>query len=426
VLPLIYKDEGAFDRRAYLSLQDIDRLATLQVPELLERVAAGRATPAMRLARWRRSLRAEADRLFASSPPTTAVLRAMLLGDQSFVDRNESEDFQKTGVFQMQSRFGSRLATVSCGLLALSALAVATHPISPQRTAGQLEVNVVDVGQGDSIFEVSPVGGTILIDGGGAFQGFAGHEEHLGPDPGEDGVAPYLWSRGFKKLDVIALTHAQQDHVGGSPAILENFQVGRLWVSQEVGAPARARLEEAARRNNIPIDYEGRGKSFVWGGVAGTLLWPENPEHDTATTAKNNDSLVMRLQYFQSSILLPGAAEKQAEYSMLDETSAAELSANILKIGHHGSKNSTTLGFLAAVQPRIAIISAEFDNSYGHPSPELPERLEQASVRILRSDRDGAVHVLADGKQTAVSCYVACAEPGSAANSEPTQFPNQQ
>jgi competence protein ComEC len=82
--------------------------------------------------------------------------------------------------------------------------------------------------------------------------------------------------------------------------------------------------------------------------------------------------------------------------------------------------------FLAAVQPRIAIISVEFHNPYGHPSPELLERLEQASVRILRSDRDGAVHVLTDGKQTAVSCYVACAEPGSAANSGQTQFPNQQ
>jgi competence protein ComEC len=186
-----------------------------------------------------------------------------------------------------QSRFGARLASVSVGLLALSAMTVATYPFSPHRIAGQLEVSILDVGQGDSIFVVSPVGGTLLVDGGGAFQGFPGHEEHLGPDPGEDAVSPYLWSRGFKKVDVIALTHAHQDHAGGLIAILENFSVGRLWVSREVGAPALARLEETARRRNVPIDYEARGKSFEWGGVAGTLLWPDNSLNEVATTAKN-------------------------------------------------------------------------------------------------------------------------------------------
>jgi len=142
--------------------------------------------------------------------------------------------------------------------------------------------------------------------------------------------------------------------------------------------------------------------------------------------AKNNDSLVMRLQFGGRSILLPGDAEKEAEYSMLSETEVHTLQADVLKIGHHGSRNSTTPQFLAAVQPRLAIISVGLDNPYGHPSPELLERLQQAGVRILRTDRDGAVHVRTDGKTIMVSCYVACEEQGAAEISGQAQFPDHQ
>jgi beta-lactamase superfamily II metal-dependent hydrolase len=93
---------------------------------------------------------------------------------------------------------------------------------------------------------------------------------------------------------------------------------------------------------------------------------------------------------------------------MLLENPGGELRADVLKIGHHGSKNSTSLDFLAAVQPRVGIISAGEDNPYGHPNAELVDRLANANVRILRTDRDGALHVLTDGKGLEVSCYVAC------------------
>jgi competence protein ComEC len=106
--------------------------------------------------------------------------------------------------------------------------------------------------------------------------------------------------------------------------------------------------------------------------------------------------------------MLPGDAEKQAESAMLDENSETALRADVLKVGHHGSKNSTMPEFLAAVHPRIAVISAGVDNPYGHPNPELIERLETAGVRILRTDRDGAVHILTDGYKLEVSCFVAC------------------
>src|SRR4029077_10121307 len=149
---------------------------------------------------------------------------------------------------------GHKLARSSFAAWAACALAVAIFPFGAQWSRGQLEVSVLDVGQGDSLFVVSPSGKTLLIDGGGAFGGFPGREEHQGVDPGEEAVSPYLWSRGFQKLDVVALTHAHQDHLGGLTAVLENFHVGRLWIGREVASQALARLEELARGRKIPIE----------------------------------------------------------------------------------------------------------------------------------------------------------------------------
>jgi competence protein ComEC len=298
--------------------------------------------------------------------------------------------------------WGLRVAFIAC------ALTIAIYPFGERWTKGRLELTVLDVGQGDSLFVVSPGGKTLLIDAGGAFGGFPGHEEHNGVDPGEEAVSPYLWSRGFQKLDVVALTHAHQDHLGGLTAILDNFRVAKLWIGREVSSPALARLEELARARNIAIEHELRGKSFGWDGVDGDFLWPEIAPEEVAPSAKNNDSLVLRLRYGGRSILLPGDAEKQVEREILSENSAEAMHSDVLKIGHHGSKNSTTPEFLAAVQPVLGIISAGEDNPYGHPSPELIERLQNAGVHILRTDRDGAVHVLTDGARLEITCFVAC------------------
>jgi competence protein ComEC len=313
-----------------------------------------------------------------------------------------------------------------CMVFAASALTIAVYPFGEKWTKGSLELTVLDVGQGDSLLVVSPGGKTLLIDGGGAFGGFPGHEEHNGIDPGEEAVSPYLWSRGFQKLDVVALTHAHQDHLGGLSAILENFRVGRLWIGREVSVPTLARLEELAREQKIPIEHELRGKSFQWHGVDGDFLWPEIAAEEIANSAKNNDSLVLRLRYGSRTILLPGDAEKQVEREMLSENGAETLHSDVLKVGHHGSKNSTIPEFLAAVQPRFAIISAGEFNPYGHPHAELVERLENAGAIILRTDRDGAIHVLTDGTRVEITCFVACPSAGSAGASMQAQAPNHQ
>jgi competence protein ComEC len=314
----------------------------------------------------------------------------------------------------------------SCMVFTACALTIAICPFGEKWAKGKLELTVLDVGQGDSLLVVSPGGKILLIDGGGVFGGFSGQEEHNGVDPGEEAVSPYLWSRGFQKLDVVALTHAHQDHLGGLTAILENFRVERLWIGREVSSTALTKLEALARERKIPIEHQLRGKSFHWDGVEGDFLWPEIAPEEVAPSAKNNDSLVLHLKYGGRSILLPGDAEKQVEREIVLENPPEAVHSDVLKIGHHGSKNSTTLEFLTAAQPQFGIISAGEDNPYGHPSAELIERLKNAGVRILRTDRDGAVQVLTDGTLLEISCFVACPGVANAAVSVPGETPPHQ
>jgi competence protein ComEC len=310
--------------------------------------------------------------------------------------------------FYLESAYRKTAALALATALAISAATVAVFPFSPKWSKGKLELTVLDVRQGDSLFVVSPGGKTLLIDGGGDVLDYPGHEVTRGFDPGEEAVSPYLWSRGFKKLDVVALTHAHRDHLGGLAAVLNNFRVDHLWIGREVSIPALSELEDLARSHGVSVEHEAEGSSFSWDGVIGTFFWPEASSTSLASAAKNNDSLVLRLQYGKRTMLLPGDAERETERAVLAHEEASALRADVLKIGHHGSKNSTTQPFLDAIEPKIAIISSGEDNPYGHPSPELLDRLQTVGARIYRTDRNGAIRVLTDGQTLEVSCFVDC------------------
>jgi competence protein ComEC len=279
---------------------------------------------------------------------------------------------------------------------------VATYPFSPRFAVGKLEFTALDVGQGDSLFLAFPHGKTMLVDAGGALANFQMGGMRSGIDIGEDVVSPYLWSRGLKQIDVVALTHAHEDHIGGLPAILENFRVHELWVGRDVESGAYRHALAVARAQGVLVRHMKQGDSFSEDGVAGEILWPDDLSEGSA--AKNDDSLVMRLTDGAQSFLLAGDIERPSERKILDEGQRVEV--NFLKIAHHGSRTSTTDAFLSAAHPAFGAISVGRDNSFGHPSPEVVDRLESAGVRVYRTDRDGAITASTDGATLKVRTFL--------------------
>jgi competence protein ComEC len=285
-------------------------------------------------------------------------------------------------------------------LLALTAL-IASHPFAPNLARGRFEVNVLDVGQGDSIFTAFPDGRTMLIDGGG----LAGSERVggyvSGLDVGEEVVSPYLWSRGLQRIEVVALTHAHHDHLDGLLSVLENFQVRELWVGRDEETPAfKALLAEALHRR-VKVVHMFAGARFDWDGVAGEFLWPADT--DPVNEASNDDSLVLHLTDGRVKFLLPGDAQQRSEDELVRRRSP--LAADFLKVPHHGSKTSSTEAFLAAVSPQVAVVSVGEANPFGHPAEGIVARYERAGVRLLRTDRDGEVTALTDGRTMSVSTF---------------------
>jgi competence protein ComEC len=290
---------------------------------------------------------------------------------------------------------------IAAAALAALTLLVATHPFAPNLVPGKLELTVLDVGQGDSLFAAFPDGRTMLIDGGG----LAGSEwvggYRSGPDVGEEVVSPYLWSRGIKKLDVVALSHGDHDHIDGLYDVLDNFRVKQLWVGRDDDRRAAQNLLAEARAHGVAIVHETRGVDFDWGGAEGEVLWPEDVA--AREKASNDDSMVMRLGDGAVHFLLTGDIERNAESGIVDEN--IPLAADFLKVPHHGSKTSSTDAFLAAVAPRVAVASVGESNPFGHPAEPVVERYERAGVRFLRTDRDGAVTALTNGHDLTVSTF---------------------
>jgi competence protein ComEC len=279
------------------------------------------------------------------------------------------------------------------------------HPFAPAVRPGELEMTAIDVGQGDSILLVFPDGKRLLVDGGGIAS--FGLRARSNLEIGEDVVAPYLWTRGIRSVDAIALSHAHEDHIGGAPAIVAAFRPREVWTGAIPRSPTpesptwRAVREESARAGAriVPMSAPRR---FAFGGAEIEVLAPLG-DYIPAATPKNNDSLVLRIHYGRHTFLLCGDVERQIESRMLDENQLQH--SDVLKVAHHGSRTSTTEAFLDAVSPAFAVISSGFENSYGHPHRDILERLARHGTAALRTDRHGMITIRSDGRRLDVETH---------------------
>ena len=295
------------------------------------------------------------------------------------------------GVAVAVMRLPHRIARLSAWCALLLAGLAAVLPPAVRHPHHALFVESIDVGQGDSILLITPEGKTLLVDGGG----FGGGPRQAAQefDIGEEVVSATLWARGIRHLDVVALTHAHSDHMGGLPAILRNFHPDQLWIGNNPPIAAYNALLDEASQLHISVLTLRAGDSRVLGSAQIQVLAPF-AEYAPAAEPSNNDSLVLRAAYGATSVLLEGDAEAPVEHAMLAENN---LQSTLLKVGHHGSLTSTTPEFLARVAPQWAVISCGLHNRYGHPRQEILDELEAAGVRTFSTDIHGAACFRLDG-----------------------------
>lgn len=278
--------------------------------------------------------------------------------------------------------------------LAGAAALVVAHPFAPQVRTGTLELTAIDVGQAESLLVALPAGKLMLVDGGG-LPSF-GRRSRSDLDPGEDVVAPYLWSRSIRRLDVLVSTHGHEDHIGGLGALLENFRPAELWVGAVAQTGAWPALRARAERRGVRILELRRGRRFEFGGARFEVLAPAE-DYEPAAQARNNDSLVLRLCYGRHALLLTGDIERPVELELAREGLLER--TDVVKLAHHGSRTSTTPVLLDAVRPAFAVVSAGWENAFGFPHPEVLERLAERRILLLRTDRHGRVTIRTDGRR---------------------------
>lgn len=252
-----------------------------------------------------------------------------------------------------------------------------------------LEISFIDVGQGESIFIKTPKNKIVLLDCGGPLRDDF--------DVGEKIIVPFLLDKGIKRIDIIVLSHADSDHTCGLESVISNFDTGAILLPQYVKqSDTSTDLLNTIKKydakivpinTNQSIKFE---KDLYFEAVGVKELFDND----------NENSMVLRLSYKNRKFLFAGDISENVEKLLLNNK---KLSSDVLKVPHHGSKNSTSSSFLDVVRPKIAVISVGEKNMFGHPSSEVIDRLKQREIDIFRTDKNGCISVISDGKSIQVN-----------------------
>lgn len=281
-------------------------------------------------------------------------------------------------------RLRARLVVLALACVALAGAEL--HLRRTERPEGRVRVTFLDVGQGDAALVDLPDGRLLAIDAGGAVG--------AGVDPGERAVVPLLRARRRERVDVLVLSHPHPDHYGGVPALLGAVEVGEIWDSgQALAEEPDGAVSTMLARAGVPVREPAElcDRVHRFGAAEVRVRWP-CPAYDPGW-GPNENSLVLELRYGSRRFLFTGDVEGHAEAAL----GARLAPVDVLKVAHHGSRTSSAEGLLERLSPRVAVVSAGRGNRFGHPHPEVWDRLRRRTGCALRTDRNGGVIVETDG-----------------------------
>lgn len=274
---------------------------------------------------------------------------------------------------------GRRLLLILAAALFLLLYQYIDQPIGRAAVNGELSVHFIDVGQGDAALILS--GGEAMLIDTGIYEG-------------AQELIDYIHAQGVQKLTYAVATHPHSDHIGAMDEVITKFPIESFLKTEAVNdnKPYRYMMEELADKKTNVINPQP-GDSYQLGQAQFTVLAPLSMDYGSNL---NNSSIVIRLDYGDTSFLFTGDAEIEEELDLVENGIAP---ADVLKVGHHGSETSSSNTFLDAVRPACAVISCGKDNRYGHPDAEVLKRLEERNVEILRTDEKGSIVFHSDGKE---------------------------
>lgn len=256
----------------------------------------------------------------------------------------------------------------------------------------RMRINFIDVGQGDSCL-IRYKGTNIMIDSGGSL---SKNKDGKSYDIGENVLNNYLLNRGITRLDYIMASHFDEDHSQGFVFLLKNMKVKNVIISEQYKTSSiYEQFKQICKKQNIQIIYVKSGDEIRIKDLAFKILHPKSKENQISENPLNNNAIVCMVKYKNRRILFTGDIEKVAENEMVKEYTNG-LKADILKVGHHGSKTSTTKEFLDLINPSVALIGVGQNNKFGHPNEDVIKRLEEKNIQIYRTDEMGEISIIID------------------------------